>query len=77
MSGGDHIVSVTHEPAPSPSAAGPSLDAAVAEARRLYRKTLAMWVIDLLTLRRRGRDGPSLTQAKPLADHDEQWSEAA
>ncbi len=77
MSGGDHIVSVTHEPSPSPPTPGPSLDAAVAEARRLYRKTLATWVIDLLTLRRGGRDGPSLTQAKPLADHDEQWSEAA
>ncbi len=72
MSGGDHIVSVTDEPAP-----GPSLDAAVAEARRLYRKTLATWVIDLLTLRHGGRDGPSLTQAKPRADQDEQWSEAA
>ncbi len=77
MSGGDHIVSVTHEPGPSPSTPGPSLDASVAEARRLYRKTLATWVIDLLTLRRGGRDGPSLTQAKPLAAHDEQWSEAA
>ncbi len=77
MSGGDHIVSVTHEPGPGPSTPGPSLDVAVAEARRLYRKTLATWVIDLLTLRRGGRDGPSLTQAKPLADHDEQWSEAA
>ena len=77
MSGGDHIVSVTHESGPEPSTPGPSLDAAVGEARRLYRKTLATWVIDLLTLRRGGRDGPSLTQAKPLADHDEQWSEAA
>lgn len=77
MSGGDYIVSVTHEPGPGPSTPGPSLDAAVAEARRLYRKTLATWVIDLLALRRGGRDGPSLTQAKPLADHDEQWSEAA
>ncbi len=77
MSGGDHIVLVTHEPGPEPSTPGPSLDAAVAEARRLYRKTLATWVIDLQTLRRGGRDGPSLTQAKPLADHDEQWSEAA
>ncbi len=77
MSGGDHIVLVTHEPGPSPSTPGPSLDAAVTEARRLYRKTLATWVIDLLTLRRVGRDAPSLTQAKSLADHDEQWSEAA
>ena len=77
MSGGDHIVSVTHEPGPSPSTPVASLGPAVVEARRLYRKTLATWVIDLLTLRRGGRDGPSLTQAKPLADHDEQWSEAA
>ncbi len=70
MSGGDHIVSVTHEPAPLPSAAGPSLDAAVAEARRLYRKTLATWVIDLLTLRRSGCETPAVRG-------DEQWSEAA
>ncbi len=77
MSAGDHIVSVTHEPAPLPAPPGPSPNAAVAAARRLYQKTLATWVIDLLTLRRGGRDGPSLTQAKPLAEHDEQWSEAA
>ncbi len=77
MSGGDHIVSVRHEPVPSPSTPGASIDAAVAEARHLYQKTLATWVIDLLALRRVGRDGPSLTQANPLADQDEQWSEAA
>ena len=70
MSGGDHIVSVTHEPAPLPSAPGPSLDAAVAEARRLYRKTLATWVIDLLRLRRGGGETPAVRG-------DEQWSEAA
>ncbi|MHC4446947.1 MAG: hypothetical protein ACYSXF_03960 [Planctomycetota bacterium] len=77
MSGGDHIVSVTHEPAPLPSTPRASADAAVAEARRLYRKTLATWVIDLLTLRRGGRDVPGLAQAKPPLEHDEQWSEAA
>jgi hypothetical protein len=46
---------------------------AVAEARRLYRRTVAAWVVDLLALRKASGGEP---RWRP-GDQTESWREAA
>ena len=53
-----------HDPAPSLPFADPAAEQArqaVEDARRLYQRTMAAWVGDLLTLRRAGLDEPGWT----------------
>ena len=46
---------------------------AVTEARRLFQRTLAAWVVDLLALRRAGLDQPVWNAARRARN----WREAA
>ncbi len=63
-----------HDPAPSLPFADPAgAEQAVEDARRLYQRTLAAWVGDLLTLRRAGLDEPGWTDR----DRDTVRQEAA